>query len=33
MAIKQDQYTVIDYTQHKAAAIKPKAGMMMNDTL
>ena len=27
MSIKQDQYTVIDYTRHKAAAIKTKAGM------
>jgi hypothetical protein len=27
MSIKQDQYTVIDYTRREAAAIKTKAGM------
>jgi hypothetical protein len=30
MSIKQDQYTVIDYTWHEAVAIKTKAGMGMN---
>lgn len=33
MAIKQDQYTVIDDTRREAAAIKPRAGMGMNERL
>ena len=31
MSIKQDQYTMIDYTWHEAAAIKTRAGMMVNE--
>ena len=31
MAIKQDQYTVIDYTRREAAAIKPRARIGMNE--
>ena len=31
VSIKQDRYTVIDYTWREAAAIKTEAGMMVND--
>ena len=31
MSIKQDQYTVIEYTRHEAAAIKTRARKMMNE--
>ena len=31
MSIKQDQYTMINYTQRKAVVIKTRAGMMVNE--
>ena len=31
MSIKQDQYTVIEYTQREAAVIKTRARKMMNE--
>ena len=31
MSIKQDQYTVIEYTQREAAAIKTRARKMVNE--